>query len=122
MIEFVDIEGVMFILNSMFLKFVEGENLMVIGLVKFSCNIEIVRDLEEEIDDDLNDGRSFSRLVVKRKINWINGNEDDMDIDFVDKVLNDVGIIDIDGIMYILLEFMEKFIKSELVDEYEDIN
>lgn len=45
-----------------------------------------------------------------------------MDIDFVDKVLNDVGIIDIDGIMYILLEFMEKFIKSELVDEYEDIN
>lgn len=120
--ESADIEGAMLIPNSASPKIAEGENLMVIGLAKFSCNTEIVRDLEDEIDDDSNDGRSPPRSAAKRKINWTNGNEDDMDTESADKVLNDAGTIDTDGTMYISPELMEKFIKSEPVDDYEDNN
>ena len=115
-----DIAGAMLIQqNNPAEKGMEGENLMMIGLAKFSCSTAIVRDLDVEMDDDSNDGKSNSSTSsYKRKLDWENGNDDDS----ADKVLNDSETIDTDGTMYISPELMEKFIKSEPVDDYEDHN
>jgi hypothetical protein len=95
----------------------ESENLMVIGLAKFSCGTTIVRDIEEDMEeDDYTEMRNNWPKRRSRRLNWTNGNEEDTG----DKILDDPETIDTDGTMYISPELMEKFIKSEPVDDYED--
>lgn len=113
--ESADIEGAMLIQHNNSNKRIDSENLMVIGLAKFSCGTTIVRDLEEDMDDESSDGKS-NWTKPSRKLDWTNGNDDDTG----DKILDDPETIDTDGTMYISPELMEKFIKSEPVDDYED--
>ncbi|XP_062594604.1 sal-like protein 1 [Saccostrea cucullata] len=114
--ESADIEGAMLIQQNNANKVVDCENLMVIGLAKFSVSAAMISDMDEDMEDESNDGKSSSLSKASRKLDYTNGNDEES----ADKILNDADTIDTDGTMYISPELMEKFIKSEPMDDYED--